>query len=127
MKEAKDHSRVSPEGRAIGLVMARLADIECAALEKDGEPDDRCTSCAFRAGTVPNGCFQTQSDVVKAVAENKLFMCHSFKDANGNPRHVCHGWFAVRRVADRMEKATGTRMPAAPWEFSPPDPVESTQ
>jgi hypothetical protein len=125
MKEARDHHRVSPEGKAMGKDMARLADAEWAALTATGEEDDRCTTCAFRAGTVPNGCFQTQSDAVKAVCENVPFMCHSHQDKHGRYDRICGGWFAVRRIANRKERATGEKMPAAPWDFSPPDAPEA--
>lgn len=122
MKEAHDHHRVSPEGRATGAVMARLADAECASLANDhGEPDERCKSCAFTSGTVPNGCAQTQLDAVKAVVEGVPFMCHSHQSAAGHYTRICHGWFAVRRVINRA-RAAGAPLPdAAPWDFSPPD------
>ncbi len=83
-----DHHRVSPEGRALGASMANLANKASAILALQGEPDERCKSCAFTAGTVPNGCIQTQMDVLKAVTERVPFMCHQ-------PSHnVCHGWYA---------------------------------
>lgn len=56
----KDHSRVSPEGRAIGAQWVRMVEPIIAHLVAEGEPDERCKSCAFRLGTVPNGCLQTQ-------------------------------------------------------------------
>lgn len=121
MKEAHDHHRVSPEGRAAGAIVARLADAECVALARDGEADERCKTCAFRAGTVPNGCAQTQLDVQKALLEDVPFMCHCHLDAAGRPTKVCFGWFAVRRIVDRYEKATGRKLPACDYEFSPPD------
>lgn len=122
--EAHDHHRVSPEGKKLGALAAQLADGECATLARDGEDDERCKSCAFRAGTVPNGCLQTQLDVMKAVAEDIPFMCHQHLDARGQPSKVCHGWFAARRVVGRIEAATGQKMPPAPYEFSPPDEQE---
>lgn len=112
---AHDHSRVSPEGKALGIRMAVLAEAEIAALARDGEADERCKSCAFRAGTVPNGCVQTQLDVQKAVAEDVPFMCHC------GPNRVCFGWFAVRRIVDRYEAATGNKLPACDYEFSAKD------
>lgn len=122
MKEAHDHHRVSPEGKALGAQTARLADAECASLaQKHDEPDERCKTCAFRAGTVPNGCFQTQSDAMKAAIEGVPFMCHSHQDAGGNYDRICHGWFAVRRVVNRA-RAAGAPLPdVVPWEFSPPE------
>lgn len=124
MNEAHDHHRVSAEGKKLGTLSAQLAEGECSALARDGEDDERCKSCAFRAGTVPNGCLQTQLDVMKAVAEGIPFMCHQHLDQRGRPSKVCHGWFAARRVVDRIETATGQKMPPAPYEFSPPDELE---
>lgn len=123
MKEANDHHRVTPEGHEIGKLTARLADAECANLAKQGEEDERCKTCAFRAGTVPNGCIQTQSDAMKAVVEDVPFMCHAHKNASGHYNKICFGWFAVRCIADRREKATGEKLPPVSWEFSPPDDV----
>lgn len=115
----RDHSRVSPEGRAMGAQLARLADRSCAALAQQGEADDRCKSCAFRAGTVPNGCLQTQMDALKAVVENVPFHCHQH-DRKGS---VCHGWFAAQVAITHAERMRGQRRPAItiPWDFSPPD------
>lgn len=120
MKEAHDHHRVTPEGKAMGADMAKLADAEWRALAATGEEDDRCKTCAFRAGTVPNGCPQTQLDAIKAVLEDVPFMCHSHTDSKGRCDRICGGWFAVRRIADRAEKS-GKVLPQAPWEFSPAD------
>jgi hypothetical protein len=122
MKEAKDHKRISPQGVAMGLQMARLADNACAKLELEGEKDERCQSCAFRAGTVPNGCVQTQMDVLKAVVEGVPFLCHQH-DRKGNP---CHGWFSARWKLRQVEKLRGTPLQVScPWEFSPPDEVKA--
>ncbi|HWN46806.1 MAG TPA: hypothetical protein VNM71_05580 [Steroidobacteraceae bacterium] len=120
MREAHDHHRVTPEGRALGEQTARLADAECAVLALAGEPDERCKTCAFRAGTVPNGCLQTQADAFKAVSEDVPFMCHQHQDARGRYDRICYGWFAVRRIADRAE-AAGKKLPACPYDFSAPD------
>lgn len=115
----RDHSRVSPEGRAMGAQLSRLADRSCAALAQQGEVDERCKSCAFRVDTVPNGCLQTQMDALKAVVENVPFLCHQ-NDRTGS---VCHGWFAAEVAIVRAEQARGQRRPAitVPWDFSPPD------
>lgn len=120
MKEAHDHHRVSPEGQKIGQMYGALADQECASLVLQGEDDERCKSCAFRPGTVPNGCIQTQLDAVKAVCEDVPFMCHQKLDGKGQPSTICHGWFSVRRIVDRFETATGKKL-VAPYDFSPPD------
>jgi len=118
MDPTKDHRRVSPLGKQMGATMAKLADRMCASLAAEGEPDTKCKSCAFRLGTVPNGCAQTQSDVLKAVSEGVPFICH--KNLPGQ-RDICHGWFALRVLTRRLEEATGQGLPPCPWEFSPPD------
>lgn len=111
MKEAHDHHRVSPEGRAAGEQTAALADKCVAKLEAAGEPDERCKTCAFRAGTVPNGCAQTQVDLMKCIVENVPFMCHQ------HPKLPCYGWYAVRTQVKGAIPAGAT----VPWQFSPPD------
>lgn len=122
MKEARDHKRVSPEGKSIGEQMARMSDKAIATLVNEGEPDERCVSCAFRLGTVPNGCAQTQMDAVKAVIEDVPFLCHQ-ADRKGWP---CHGWYAARVALSRAERVKGKfETTVCPWEFSPPDSIES--
>lgn len=110
-QEAHDHSRVSPEGKRAGEWLAKFVYPSIVLLELDGEPDERCKTCAFRMGTVPNGCIQTQADAMKAVMEGIPFLCHQ------NMTKTCHGWFAGRR-------ALKGRTIETPWEFSPPDGKE---
>lgn len=113
--------RVTPEGRALGEQMARLAAKSIAEQKKQfpnmAEP---CVTCAFRAGTIPNGCPQTQMDALKALVEGVPFMCHhSPTNEAGELTELCAGWFAAY-------SATATKgMPKVecPWPFSPPDPV----
>ena len=122
----KDHKRVTPEGRAIGRQMADLADRAVARLATEGESDERCKSCAFTHGTVPNGCLQTQMDVMKAVVENVPFNCHQ-ADRKG---WSCHGWYAVRAVINVTEKAKGAlldQVGPCPWDFSPPDDADARE
>lgn len=119
MNEAHNHSRVTPEGLAIGAQLAKISDKGCQVLAAEGEPDDRCRSCAFVSGTVPNGCLQTQMDAMKATVEGVPFMCHQ-----GDRRGLaCHGWYGARVAVHRAEQARGTPLPATscPWDFSPPD------
>ncbi len=117
MKEAKDHSRCSPEGAIAGKALVRLTDPAIAELVAEGEADDRCPTCAFREGTVPNMCLQTQADAIKAVIEDVLFTCHHKKPIGS---HVCHGWFAAR-YALRNNPGGAKKVP---WEFSAPDDAQ---
>lgn len=116
MKEAKDHSRVSPAGRRLGFMTARLVEPAVAELARQGEPDERCTSCAGTYGTVPNGCIVAQADLTKCIVEGVPFMCHQ-ANRKGWP---CHAWYAVRATS---KKPNGI----APWPFSPPDAPASKE
>lgn len=108
MKEAHDHSRVSPEGKRAGQKLAKFVYPSIVLLELDGEPDERCKTCAFRMGTIPNGCIVTQADAWKAVAEGVPFLCHQ------DLSKTCHGWYAGRLAMKGKVFKT-------PWDFSPPD------
>lgn len=120
----KDHSRVSPTGRAMGKSAARLAEMGRArliALGLDGVAGpglrgDMCKSCACRPGTVPNGCLQTQLDLLKAAADGKPFLCHAPRDGK-----LCAGWVRVR--AELVANPLPPRALAllAKWEYSPAD------
>lgn len=110
----KDHSRVTPEGRMLGFQTARLVEPAVQDLIRQGEPDERCKSCAGTYGTVPNGCAQTQADFIKATIEAVPFLCHQ-ADRKGWP---CHAWYAAR-------VHLGERKGSVPWEFSPPDEQEA--
>lgn len=110
----KDHSRVSAEGRALGMQMVRFVEPVIKHLESQGEPDERCRSCAFRAGTVPNGCFQTMSDAIKAALEQKPFLCHVGRYPDGS-RKMCAGWLATQWGAANRAAIQ------CPWDFSPAD------
>ncbi len=114
MSTTQEHNRVSLEGKMIGEQMARLCDIEVKKLIRDGEwsEDERCKSCAFRAGTIPNGCVQTQMDTMKAILEHEAFFCHSVDQVGSK---VCAGWFASVQALKKAPKVV------CPWDYSPPD------
>ena len=105
--ETHNHKRVTPLGRKLGQNIARLVQPGIDELAAEGEPDERCKTCAFRAGTVPNGCIQTLGDALKAAMEgSRVFLCHQDKGK------VCHGWFAWRFMgANRTDIKV-------PWEYS---------
>lgn len=115
----KQHNRVSPEGQRIGEQLSRLTDIEVGKLIADGEwaEDERCASCAFRYGTVPNGCLQTQLDAFKSVVERKMFSCHLARDGVDAGCYTCMGWFAASQMKGGLKRP----VIECPWEFSPPD------
>lgn len=115
MKEAHDHHRVSPEGVALGISMAKMYDIAERNLGEMADPDERCKTCAFRAGTVPNGCAQTQLDISKCVAENIPFYCHQERG------QLCHGWATVRIGLGRKLDMLGMAEQTKDVPLSPPD------
>lgn len=82
--------------------------------------DEMCASCACRAGTVPNGCAQTQLDLIKAVVDGKSFLCHAPMDGR-----MCAGYVGARagHVASPLPKPVIDI--ANSWEYSPPDEPEA--
>lgn len=115
------NSRVTPEGIEIGKSTARMADLGLERLKALGLANveapmlkEMCKTCACRAGTVPNGCLQTQMDFLKAVFERRPFLCHSPRDGR-----ICAGWVRARaeicvnplpsKVIELLNK----------WEYSP--------
>jgi hypothetical protein len=125
-----EHHRVTEQGKHLGALTSKMHDkgIQILAAEGLNNLDlptvrkEMCASCACRAGTVPNGCAQTQLDLIKAAVDGKPFLCHAPMDGK-----MCAGWLAVR--------AFHAQFPAQPlidmaknWEYSPPDNAEqSTQ
>lgn len=113
MEEAYDHHRVSPEGRALGEQMARMYHLAKKRLGDEADEGERCKTCAFRAGTVPNGCAQTQLDISKCVADGIPFYCHQRKG------ELCHGWVITRiGLRDLVPPLAGTEHD---YPLSPPD------
>ncbi len=121
------HSRVSPEGQSMGNLIARLAWLGCKRLEAlglDGVKAPRlraemCKSCACKPNSVPNGCFQTQMDFLKSVADGKGFLCHAPSDGR-----VCAGWVNARAeiVANPLPKEIIALLNK--WEYSPADEIK---
>lgn len=112
-----NHSRVTILGRKAGKIIADMADYACVKLIKEGEQDERCKSCAFTHGTVPNGCEQTQADVLKAVTEGVPFLCHQ----NNRKGWPCHGWYSIRAT---VPHDILNSMGPCNWDFSLPDAPE---
>lgn len=122
MKEAHDHHRVTPEGKLLGQQMAKLYAIAEKRLHCSAEViprthltelTERCRTCAFRAGTVPNGCAQTQLDISKCVSEGIPFYCHQHQG------QLCRGWVVTRAgLGDRLREISHLTMDVP---LSPPD------
>jgi len=123
-----DHHRVTPQGKAMGQNASRMAELGRARLIEMGLDGlkggslrgEMCKTCACQPGSVPNGCLQTQLDLLKAAHEGKPFLCHAPMDGK-----LCAGWVRVRaelvarplppQVVELLDK----------WEYSPPDADES--
>lgn len=112
LKEEARHNvkRIDPMGEQLHANTIRLfVQPGLDLLAKEGVPDTRCGTCAFRTGTVPGGCLQTQADGLKAIMEGSEFMCHAHEVNGKHPTH-CHGWIAARVAMD------GATM-RAPWPW----------
>lgn len=105
-----DPARVTTEGQQLGAKLVEWFEPHIEDLSALGEPDARCKTCAFRLGTIPNGCPQTQMEVLKCVLEQDEFSCHCRVDAKGEPE-ICHGWLAAMDLAIRR----GDRLVKCPW------------
>lgn len=109
MSKLFDSARVTPLGKELGENLARLVQHGIDVLAVDGEPDVRCKTCAFRAGTIANGCIQTLADAVKCVMQgDRDFMCHQ----DTSLKTLCHGYVAWRLICN------GTHT-TVPWDYSP--------
>ena len=109
-------NRPTDLGRDAGKQVARLwrASMRSALMqapEAVAAIPDRCRTCAFREGTVPNGCEETVMDAIKCVIEKVPFMCHHDMK-NGKPTKMCAGWI----VTQRADQAAGK----APWDWTAP-------
>ena len=123
-EETMTHSRVTPQGRAMGKNAARLAELGRARLVElgldglngPGLRGEMCKSCACQPGSVPNGCLQTQMDFMKSVHEGKPFRCHAPMDGK-----ICAGW--IRARAEVMARPLPPQAVELldKWEYSPLD------
>lgn len=62
------------EGLALGKEHARFYEQELS--KRPRTLDGRCSTCAFRPGTLANGSPSTQMDVAKCLLERMPFHCH---------------------------------------------------
>lgn len=102
----------TPEGIALGKELARLCDVaEVEERKKFPNHAERCQTCAFRAGTLPNGDPITLMDATKCIIEMVPFMCHQYFNKDGSPRDMCAGYALL--LGRRNSKPGKT-----PWDFS---------
>lgn len=127
----KQRDRVSPEGRQMGANAATMAErgmkqLIAMGYPKEGFPGARgemCPSCACRRDTIPNGCLQTQMDLLKsALDQDHPFLCHA-----PNNGRICAGWIGMRAYLVKMPpelKAKVQRLVDG-WEYTSADSPES--
>jgi hypothetical protein len=101
-------------GQMLGNELARLREANEAELRKVFPTlPEPCKSCAFRRGTVPNGCEETVMDALKCVLEGKRFECHEVPGGatdEGAKRPLCQGWFNSLSLDRKAIEA--------PWPFT---------
>lgn len=118
-------ARPTPEGRVLGEQLARLTEVEMVKLRaKFPGHLEPCGTCAFRRGTVPNGCPTTLMDAIKCAVEGDTFYCHEHR--KGEPMQACTGWLiaytAMRSKPDVLKRMGNL---TAPWEYTrEPTPEE---
>lgn len=85
--------RVCDESQMLGSVLGRIVD--------EAEPEirakfpgiaERCKSCAFKTGTLPNSCLDTALDAFDCAIRGEPFYCHHRFNSDGTPRDLCAGW-----------------------------------
>lgn len=109
-------NRPEPAGYKLGAELARFAtDGEVRLAAQGVDVPERCSTCAFRVGTLPNGCVTSVMDAMKCMIEHEPFLCHHDKAQ----RTPCAGFLAIMADAG-PESQPGI----APWPFS--DEVSAT-
>lgn len=78
----KTRNRPTALGKEAGAHLARFCD---QAEMKKTTLHPRCKTCAFRAGSIPNGCESTVMDALKCSMEDTPFMCHERKGQPCSP------------------------------------------
>jgi len=112
---ARVPNRPTLEGMALGKELARLTDAtEVETLQRFPKHMRRCQSCAFRAGTIPNGCPETVMDALKCVLEGMPFYCHQ-EMIDGAPANLCAGWAMMQHSQHRNPLRQAIKVP---WKFS---------
>lgn len=115
----KVRNRPTPDGRELGKNMARFADVEEANWKFElGFYPVRCPSCAFKKGTIPNGCVSTTMDATKCTLENVPFFCH-YGERRESLTTLCAGYLLLRSehpikvdwpFSDEMDTGTSSTM-----------------
>ena len=88
-----------------------LIGLEAAERVPDHARERVCHGCAYRAGSVANQCFTTQSDADSVLENGEAFLCHArgIDDVSGEPTRPCigHSYAARQHAKDCMEDRHG--------------------
>lgn len=97
--------RMPPEAARVGAMLAGMSREGGLLLALQGlEIPDRCKTCAFRQGTVPNRCIDTVADAMKCVMEGRPFECHVPKGGTLAVDQMCAGWMRARAWAVQAKR-----------------------
>lgn len=92
--------RVSEQAAELGRRLERMAKLGDGLLIEQGiEVPEPCTTCAFRAGSVPSQCDDTVMDALKCVLEGVPFLCHEPRKGSRTIDRACFGWMRARAFA----------------------------
>lgn len=97
--------RMPPEAASVGRILAAMSREGGLVLALQGIAiPDRCKTCAFRKGTVPNRCIDTVADAMKCVMEGIPFKCHVPKGGELAVDQMCAGWMRARAWAVQAKR-----------------------
>lgn len=96
---SKTRQKPTPEGRELGAELARFCDAEEAKQAKllVATIPERCKTCAFRGGTIPNAMPGTLMDALHCIIEGHDFHCHE----HGREDQLCAGFQMLRLPEDK--------------------------
>ena len=98
---AAGRQKPSRHGAALGAALALVADIQA---RRHPEVSERCRTCAFRKGTIPNQMAGTLVEALRCVtgADPAVFACHQSPRIDGLPTELCAG-YVLARLAPQSE------------------------
>lgn len=90
--------RPSDHGALMGDLLAMLYEAGLKSMGGDA-PDKRCSTCAFRKGTMASQCAGTTMDAFDCtlgLGDNGDFNCHSGIGEGQEPKAVCQGYVIAK-------------------------------
>lgn len=107
----------TPQGRLLGAQLGRLTEMEIVIQQRrfPSMKDKRCASCAFTAGTFPNGCPEAIMDALSCLTTGEPFYCHHDME-DGKPTKICAGWMYAIGAMTRVPATPEMHASAAKWK-----------